>query len=182
MVTSTQEQHLMNLKRKPMDSIFQNVKYWKNFDDKELNKYSEKIFKHYRKNGFPFVESNSDYRTKEFNTLIKYNTDALIQDRLIKSTMHGLSLAWSYMPHHWDVECNNMKTPMSVFKDDTLFKKVILKKLSTVVFQWFFICTSGGDVVVDLISSCWCLWFQSLYLMLLVLQLWSSLGFCRQCR
>lgn len=112
-----------------MDSIFQNKKYWENFNDKELNKYSEKIFKHYRKNGFPFVESNSDYRTKEFNKLMNYNTENLIQDRLIKSTMHGLSLAWSYMPHHWEVECNNMKTPMNVFKDDTVFKKVISKRL-----------------------------------------------------
>ena len=112
-----------------MDSIFQNKKYWENFNDKQLHDYSEKIFNHYRKNGFPFVESTSDYRKKEFNKLINYDTKNLIQDRLIKSTTHGLSLAWSYMDHHWDVECNNMKTPMSVFKDDTLFKKVILKRL-----------------------------------------------------
>tara|TARA_B110000285_G_scaffold57947_1_gene66259 strand:+ start:1422 stop:2426 length:1005 start_codon:yes stop_codon:yes gene_type:complete len=111
------------------DSIFQNKKYWENFNTAELNEYSEKIFNHYRKNGFPFVKTNLEYRTKEFNKFIKYDNNNLIQDKVIKSTTHGLSLAWSYMQHHWKVECNNMKTPMSVFEDDTLFKKVILKRL-----------------------------------------------------
>jgi tRNA1(Val) A37 N6-methylase TrmN6 len=111
------------------NSIFQNKKYWENFTEDQLINYSEQIFTHYRKQGFPYIGTDIEYRTKEFNKFITFNTDHLIVDKTIKSTMHGLSLAWSYMPHHFEVKCNNMKTAMDVFTDDTLFKKVILKRL-----------------------------------------------------
>ena len=38
-----------------------------------------------------------------------------------------LSLAWSYFPHSWSVQCGSMKTPMQVFESDIDFKKAIAK-------------------------------------------------------
>lgn len=43
--------------------------------------------------------------------------------------MHGLALAWSYMPHSWSIQCNDMRTVMDVFNDDELFKQVIKKRI-----------------------------------------------------
>lgn len=44
--------------------------------------------------------------------------------------MHGLTLAWSYHPHAWSVQCGTMLTPVEVFRDDTLFRKAISKRIS----------------------------------------------------
>ena len=44
---------------------------------------------------------------------------------------------------------------------------VILRMDFEFIALWFyFTCTSVGDVFVDRILSCWCLWFQTLYLVL----------------
>tara|TARA_R110000765_G_scaffold355576_1_gene445758 strand:- start:1052 stop:2056 length:1005 start_codon:yes stop_codon:yes gene_type:complete len=111
------------------ETIFQNKKYWANFTEEKLSNYIDKIFLHYRKNGFPYLSTDIEYRKKEFKRFINFNTDQIIINNSIKSTIHGLSLAWSYMPHNFEIECNNMKRPIDVFEDDELFKKVIRKRL-----------------------------------------------------
>ena len=79
----------------------------------------------------------SPHMKKEFKRFINFNTDQIIINNSIKSTIHGLSLAWSYMPHNFEIECNNMKRPIDVFKDDELFKKVIRKRLKIGTFSWY---------------------------------------------
>lgn len=110
-------------------NLFINKKIWKEFSEEEHTKYINDVFNHYREHGFPYFPTDSTFRQKEFNKLISYDDSKLIEDGIIKQTMHGLSLAWSYMPHSWSVECNNLKTPLEVFNDDTAFKKVIEKRM-----------------------------------------------------
>jgi hypothetical protein len=43
--------------------------------------------------------------------------------------MHGLSLAWHYFPHSFNVKCNNKLTPYEAFHNDKIFKEVIRKRL-----------------------------------------------------
>lgn len=109
--------------------IEQSKKYWNNFDEEQRNKYAQKIFVHYRSVGFPFYPTDSEYRLKEFATLMNYDANNILDGNIYKQTMHGLALAWSYMPHSFDVSCNNKKTPMQVFNDDDLFMKAINKRL-----------------------------------------------------
>src|SRR5208282_731299 len=50
-------------------------------------------------------------------------------NRQILQSMHGLSLCWSYHPHHYEVPCNNQRTVMDVFNDDDLFQQAIRKRM-----------------------------------------------------
>ena len=50
--------------------------------------------------------------------LRKVQCEQYISDDIVRQTMHGLGLAWSYFPHSWNVRCNDKKSPMDAFKDD----------------------------------------------------------------
>lgn len=110
--------------------IFINKKKWDTFSEQEMEEYIESVFKYYRIEGFPYFNKSKLYRNKEFLKTQNYDFKNVIdsQNKIIKQTMHGLGLAWSYMPHSWEVVCGNKKTPFEVFNDDELFKKVIRKR------------------------------------------------------
>lgn len=104
---------------------------WLKFSDTQIDKFIEDIFNHYRTAGFPYFPVNTLFRQNEYRKLINYNYTKVVDkdNKIIKQTMHGLSLAWSYMPHSWKVVCNDKLTPMDLFNDDDKFKKVIRKRL-----------------------------------------------------
>ena len=111
--------------------IFINKKVWNEFSEQEMESYVEKVFLYYRKNGFPYFNKSKENRDKEIYKLKNYDFTKVIdrENKIIKQTMHGLSLAWSYMPHSWSIICGNMKTPYEIFHDDETFKKVIRKRI-----------------------------------------------------
>lgn len=109
--------------------IIKNKSYWVNMSNIELNDYINKIFNYYRRVGFPYHSTDKIYRDNEFKKLINYNYSGLIEDNIVKQTMHGLGLAWSYFPHSYNVKCNDKRTPFEVFSDDETFIKVIEKRL-----------------------------------------------------
>lgn len=113
------------------EEIFINKKKWNTFSEKEMEYYVDSVYKYYRRNGFPYFNSSKESRDKEFNKTVKYDFKNVIDrdNKIIKQTMHGLSLAWSYMPHSWSIVCGNKKTPLEVFNNDELFKKVIIKRI-----------------------------------------------------
>ena len=79
--------------------------------------------------GFPYYEFSLDEKKKELEKIKKYDLSKIIQGDIIRQTMHGLGLAWSYFPHAWSVKTRNMKTPMEVFDDKDLLKKAIDRRL-----------------------------------------------------
>ena len=108
------------------------INQWIGMDEDGINRLSDEIFFYYKKLGFPYYKFSQEEKIKKFKSLknfLQINGDKIINDSVVKMTMHGLSLAWSYFPHSWEVRCNNMKTPMEAFLDDTLFKKVIQKRI-----------------------------------------------------
>lgn len=113
------------------NNIFINKKEWKNFSDFDLKKYEEKVFDYYRIQGFPYLSTNTTWRKKEFKKFIKFNKETIFNnnDKSFRQVMHGLSLASSYFPHMFNIQCNNMKTPLDIFNDDILFKKCIHKRI-----------------------------------------------------
>lgn len=111
------------------EEIFVNEKYWRNMSDIELDLFARKIFQFYRENGFPYYSIDKIDRDKEFNKLMNYDRSNLIVDKIIKQTMHGLGLAWSYFPHAFNVKCNGKMTPYEAFMDDEILMKVIEKRL-----------------------------------------------------
>ena len=108
------------------------IKQWEEMDKDGIERLAEEIFSHYKKMGFPYYKFSAEEKLKKFKGLkdfLNLKGDDIINNSVIKMTMHGLSLAWSYFPHSWEVRCNNMKTPMEAFSDDILFKKVIKKRI-----------------------------------------------------
>jgi SAM-dependent methyltransferase len=87
------------------------------------------IFKYYRKHGFPHYKFTEYEKIQEMRKLLKVSCKDYISDKIVRQTMHGLGLAWSYFPHSWSVRCNDKKSPMDAFNDDESFKKVIRKAL-----------------------------------------------------
>ena len=89
------------------------------------------VIRYFRKNGFPHFKYDIHEQYKELERLDKYmkNND-LEKDGIIRQTMHGVGVCWSYHPHHWSIKCGTSKTPMEVFEDDRLLDKTIKKRMS----------------------------------------------------
>jgi hypothetical protein len=113
------------------NSLYINKKKWNTFSEQEMETYQEDLFCYFRKNGFPYYPTNLSWRKKEYEQLHKYDFKRCIdlKTKTIKQSMHGLALAWSYHPYHYEIQCNDMMTPMQVFQNDELLKKVIAKRI-----------------------------------------------------
>lgn len=114
-----------------VSNIFINKSVWNTFTPDEMQKYKEQVYQYYRSTGFPYYSTTKSSRDKEYQKLIKYNYKSVLDtsENIIQQTMHGLNLAWSYMPHSFEVQCNNMRTVYELFHDNELFKKVIDKRI-----------------------------------------------------
>jgi hypothetical protein len=112
------------------DGVFINKGVWSNFTDEEMSSYVDSVYNHYRRVGFPYYPMDESYRRSEFDRLNNFNRSGIIGDGgVLKQTMHGLALAWSYQPHSFSVQCGKLKTPMDIFTSDELFRKAIHKRI-----------------------------------------------------
>lgn len=92
---------------------------------KQLEAFIETIFKHYRKEGFPYYETNKGYRDARFNELMESDISNIFKDNVIYRSSQGTNLAWSYFPHAFKISCNGNPTAYDTFYDDDRFKLVI---------------------------------------------------------
>lgn len=111
------------------EEIFVNESHWRNMTPIELEHFAWKIFQYYRERGFPYYPTDEEFRQKEFQKLMKYDYSKLFEDGIIRQSMHGLGLAWSYFPHAFNVVCDNKMPPFEAFYNDEIFMKVIRKRL-----------------------------------------------------
>ena len=90
------------------------------------------VYDMWKSKGFPHYPSDYNWRKSEFAKMIRFDRSTLLKpkNKIVGSSAHGLSLAWSYMPHHWGIKCGKMKTPMEIWNDEEHFKKGISKLLS----------------------------------------------------
>jgi hypothetical protein len=117
-------------------TIFLHNTDWDLFDEETRNLYVSAIIEHYRKVGYPHFETDRDSRDKRFKQLQRSDVSKLISTDedgqfVIRQSMTGLGLAWSYFPHHYGVQCGNMRTPKEVFDDNVLLRKAVEKRLKT---------------------------------------------------
>lgn len=107
-----------------------NESYWRNSSPHELETFAEQIFNHYRMVGFPYYKYSDIEITDELIKTKAYceNTSQISGD-IVTQSMHGLSLCWSFFPHHNEIKCGGLKSPMDAFLDDDMFRKVIRKRL-----------------------------------------------------
>ena len=111
------------------EEIFVNESHWRNMSHNELETFTKKIFNYYRETGFPYYPTDMETRQKDFKKLISYDRSMLFENDVVKQTMHGLALAWSYFPHAFNVRCGNKITPFEAFMNDEIFMGVIHKRL-----------------------------------------------------
>ena len=116
------------------EEVFVNEKHWRGMSAPELNAFAEKIFDYYRQEGFPYYPTDYESRDKDFEKLVKYDRSELFENDVVKQTMHGLGLAWSYFPNAFNVRCGNKMTPYEAFMDDHVFLEVIYKRLKMVTY------------------------------------------------
>ena len=111
------------------DEVFVNERHWRGMTASQLEDFAQLIFNYYRQEGFPYYPTDYESRDKDFEKLVKYDRSSLIEDDVVKQTMHGLGLAWSYFPNAFNVRCGNKMTPYEAFMDDNVFLEVIYKRL-----------------------------------------------------
>ena len=96
-----------------------------------------KIFKYWQKQGFPYYKTDKEFRQNEFNKFMKIDDLKSLDfnNRAFKFNNGGLTLAWSYHPHAFKVQCKNTITPYDVFKSEERFSLAIRKTLKGVFFK-----------------------------------------------
>lgn len=93
----------------------------------QLEKFIDTIFQHYRREGFPYFPSNAGYRNARFNELVEADINTVLRNNIVTRTTHGISLAWTYFKHAFEVKCGKMYSPIECFNDDKMLKGVITK-------------------------------------------------------
>ena len=90
------------------------------------------VYDRWKEKGFPHYPTDYNWRKGEFAKMMRFDRSTLLKpkQKVVGSSAHGLSLAWSYMPHHWGIQCGTMKTPMEIWNDEEHFKKGIRKLLT----------------------------------------------------
>ena len=98
---------------------------------------AKQVAQDWKSKGFPYYPEDRKWRDDEFNKLMSFNRDTLLerQHKIIGQSTHGLTLAWSYMHHAWSVKCGKMKTPMEIWEDDDHLEKGINKILTGTFFK-----------------------------------------------
>lgn len=86
------------------------------------------IVRHYQKEGFPYVELSEEEKRTEFNNLVSFNQQLIVGDCVVSDNT-AVTLANYYHPHRFEVECNNHRTAMYVFRREHLLRKCIQKCL-----------------------------------------------------
>ena len=101
----------------------------------QIQELVDEVYDMWKTKGFPYYPTEYNWRRKEFYKLTQFDRSTLIKpkSKAVGASAHGLSLAWSYMPHHWGIKCGTMKTPMEIWNDEKHFK-IGIKKILTGTF------------------------------------------------
>jgi hypothetical protein len=110
------------------DEIKRPRKVWETFSPTQMCEYQEKVFAYYRRVGFPFKFTDEEVQD-DYRKLVNFDYRTKVSGDTIEQVMHGQTLCWSFHPHAWSVRCGKMLTPTQAFRDDSLLRKVIAKRI-----------------------------------------------------
>jgi hypothetical protein len=102
------------------------------FTQAEIANAAREQAAYWRKEGFPFHDKSETERGRELHLLLDFDHSNLINNGVVRQTMHCLGTAGSYFPHMMSVRSGKFRTPMEVFEDDNLFPKAIEKRIEAV--------------------------------------------------
>lgn len=98
--------------------------------EKDIDEEVEKIFKFYRKQGFPHYNKDDYDMVNEITKLIEFDIEKIFDSstKTITQNMLGLGILWTYFPHWIEVKCGSAtKSLKELWEDDDLVRKVIKK-------------------------------------------------------
>jgi hypothetical protein len=90
------------------------------FTEAEIAKAAREQAAYWRKEGFPFHDKSETEHGRELHLLLDFDHSNLINDGVVRQTMHGLGTAGSYFPHMMSVRSGKFRTPLEVFEGDDL--------------------------------------------------------------
>lgn len=109
--------------------LFINKSKWQTYSPDQMDEYVQRVFAHYKKNGFPYYKLNKSDRIIQFQKLVDFNSKSLLDENRLKQVMLGLNLATYYMPHIFHTRSNKFQSPYDAFCDDDTLLKVIKKRI-----------------------------------------------------
>jgi len=86
-------------------------------------------FKYVRERGMPYYSYTEEEKLIEFDKIKRSDFVNGIYNNEVLQYLHGIGLAWSYFPHHWEVQVLKMKRPIDIFQDDKLLKKALASRI-----------------------------------------------------
>jgi len=112
------------------NSIFVSGEEIKKMTKKEYKKFVKRLWKHYRKVGFPYPTFTDAELNASFQKLVEIDVTTLcIKENILKRDATGLKIANAYMPHMWGIKSHNFKTPLESFNDPKQFIRAIQKSV-----------------------------------------------------
>lgn len=95
---------------------------------KDINDEVEKLFKYYRKTGFPNYDKSKYNAEKELNKIISFDESIIFNDKDLGQTMHGLGFLWTFFPHWVNIKYKtDKKSLIDNWNNDEKLRTLILK-------------------------------------------------------
>jgi len=88
-----------------------------------------KAFNYVKKRGMPYYFYSDEEKKIQFEKIKNSKFKNGIEGNEVLQFFHGLGLAWSYFPHHWEVQVQKTKRPIDIFYNDDLLKKALKSRI-----------------------------------------------------
>lgn len=108
-----------------MDSPIKNIYYFDSLQDAQ-----EYYFDYYRKNGYPNYSFDNYDKHREIEKLIGFDDSTIINNGMLKQTMHSCGFLWCYFPHWINTRTLSSKSVYENWNDDDKLRKLIKKNIN----------------------------------------------------
>jgi hypothetical protein len=96
---------------------------------RQLRNYKDAAFNHWRSKGFPYPDLSPAELERRYSQFAMSRRSVFGRGRSITWSPLGLGVANFFHPHMWEVECQYFRSPMLVFRDDTLLAHCIERSI-----------------------------------------------------
>lgn len=108
-----------------MDKLITDILSFDSLED--AHKY---YFDYYREHGYPNYDIDSYNKRRELEKLVNFDDSTIINDGMLKQTMHACGFLWCYFPHWVDVETYISRSVSGNWNDDETLSKLIMKNIT----------------------------------------------------
>ncbi|MDO8476654.1 MAG: DNA methyltransferase [Candidatus Rokubacteria bacterium] len=96
---------------------------------RQLGRYKDAAFDHWRSKGFPYPKLSRSQLEQQYRQFAMSCRSVFGRGRSITWSPLGLGIANFFHPHMWAVKCQYFRSPVQVFRNDTLLAHCIDRSL-----------------------------------------------------